>query len=258
MTRRTRLACALAGAAAVLGTPLPSTAHTGDFLVYRTGAGQLGIMYPWTFPTFLDEVLVPYRGDAFNIFVERRVIPNVAIDQYPPFQGGQIYMEVLDSVPKVFFRDGADPQRIIFGPQTFYCGEGGSLWNRDLWIHADQFHPQFDWNAFEWYIDIRVFDAAELHTPSPIYRMRIALDTFCPADFTDTAIPGTPGYGIPNNIVNNDDFFVYLTLFSQGSWRADLTTTAIPGTPGFGDPDGMVTNDDFFYYLQEFINGCRM
>ncbi len=38
----------------------------------------------------------------------------------------------------------------------------------------------------------------------------------CPADLTTTAIPGTPGYGVPNGIVNNDDFFYYLTIFAAG------------------------------------------
>ena len=36
----------------------------------------------------------------------------------------------------------------------------------------------------------------------------------------------------------------------------DLTTTAIPGTPGFGILDGFISNDDFFYYLTIFAAGC--
>ena len=38
----------------------------------------------------------------------------------------------------------------------------------------------------------------------------------CPADLTTGAIPGQPGYGVPDGIVNNDDFFYYLTLFAAG------------------------------------------
>ncbi|MCA9287526.1 MAG: hypothetical protein KDA05_03020 [Phycisphaerales bacterium] len=91
---------------------------------------------------------------------------------------------------------------------------------------------------------------------------------FCQADLTTGAIPGTPGYGIPNGIVNNDDFFYYLNLFTSelgcgvgpGLTRCpsppDLTTTAIPGTPGFGILDGFISNDDFFYYLTLFAQGC--
>jgi len=88
----------------------------------------------------------------------------------------------------------------------------------------------------------------------------------CPADLTTSAIPGTPGYGVPNGILNNDDFFYYLSVFSSsigcgpggtpcGS-PPDLTTTAIPGTPGYGVPDGALQNDDFFYYLSLFAAGC--
>ena len=91
---------------------------------------------------------------------------------------------------------------------------------------------------------------------------------FCQADLTTGAIPGQPGYGIPNGIVNNDDFFYYLTLFSSelgcgtdpSQTRCpsppDLTTNAIPGTPGYGILDGTITNDDFFYYLNLFAAGC--
>ncbi|MCB9840050.1 MAG: hypothetical protein H6809_00170 [Phycisphaeraceae bacterium] len=91
---------------------------------------------------------------------------------------------------------------------------------------------------------------------------------FCQADLTTGAIPGLPGYGVPNGILNNDDFFYFLTLFTTklgcgvgpGFTRCpsppDLTTTAIPGTPGFGILDGFISNDDFFYYLTIFAAGC--
>jgi hypothetical protein len=38
----------------------------------------------------------------------------------------------------------------------------------------------------------------------------------CPADLTTGAIPGQPGYGVPDGFLNNDDFFYYLTLFAAG------------------------------------------
>ena len=79
----------------------------------------------------------------------------------------------------------------------------------------------------------------------------------CEPDLTTTAIPGTPGYGEPDGVVNNDDFFYYLLQFTEGNLAvADLTTTAIPGTPGYGEPDGVINNDDFFYYLVVFSAGC--
>lgn len=249
---------AFLAAGVVASVSTTASAHTGNFVVYRTSAGQLQIKYSWTFPTFLDETLPPYRGDVFNVLVERLVIPSVALDQYPPNQGTQIYMEVVDAVPQLRYREAAHPTNIIFGPNVYFCGTGGTAWNTTgIWIHADQFHPQWDWDAPEWYVDVRVYDSTGVHTPSPVYRMRVTLEHYCGADFTDTAIVGSEGYGVPNHVVNTDDFFVYLTLFAQGSWRADLTTTALVGGPGYGDQDGLVTNDDFFYFLSEYVKGCH-
>ncbi|MEZ6234085.1 MAG: dockerin type I repeat-containing protein [Phycisphaerales bacterium] len=79
----------------------------------------------------------------------------------------------------------------------------------------------------------------------------------CQPDLTTGAIVGQPGYGIPNGILNNDDFFYYLQQFAAGNVAvADLTTGAIMGQPGYGVPNGVITNDDFFYYLAIFAAGC--
>ncbi|MCA9286932.1 MAG: hypothetical protein KDA05_00020 [Phycisphaerales bacterium] len=79
----------------------------------------------------------------------------------------------------------------------------------------------------------------------------------CRPDLTTTAVPGAPGYGEPDGVLNNEDFFYYLAQFAEGNVEvADLTTTAVPGTPGFGVPDGVITNEDFFYYLILFSQGC--
>jgi hypothetical protein len=79
----------------------------------------------------------------------------------------------------------------------------------------------------------------------------------CEPDLTTGAIPGQPGYGTPNGVLNNDDFFYYLAQFAGGNVAvADLTTGAIPGQPGYGVPNGVINNDDFFYYLGLFAAGC--
>lgn len=81
--------------------------------------------------------------------------------------------------------------------------------------------------------------------------------TPCPPDLTTGAIPSQPGYGTPNGVVNNDDFFYYLAQFAAGNVAvADLTTGAIPGSSGYGVPNGVLNNDDFFYYLTIFAAGC--
>jgi hypothetical protein len=79
----------------------------------------------------------------------------------------------------------------------------------------------------------------------------------CAPDLTTGAIQGQPGYGVPNGVLNNDDFFYYLAQFAAGNVAvADLTTGAIQGQPGYGVPNGIINNDDFFYYLGLFAAGC--
>jgi endonuclease/exonuclease/phosphatase family metal-dependent hydrolase len=79
----------------------------------------------------------------------------------------------------------------------------------------------------------------------------------CEPDLTTAAIPGSPGYGVPNGVLDNEDFFYYLAQFAAGNLaEADLTTAAIPGQPGYGVPNGILDNEDFFYYLAIFAAGC--
>ena len=79
----------------------------------------------------------------------------------------------------------------------------------------------------------------------------------CPADLTTGAVPGQAGYGVPDGVLSNDDFFYYLAQYSSGNLAvADLTAGAIPGQPGYGVPNGILNNDDFFYYLAIFSAGC--
>jgi hypothetical protein len=86
----------------------------------------------------------------------------------------------------------------------------------------------------------------------------IDLDSFeCGPDLTSTAIAGQTGYGSPNGVVNNDDFFYFLAQFAVGNIAvADLTAGAVAGQPGYGVPNGVLNNDDFFYYLGLFAAGC--
>ncbi len=81
--------------------------------------------------------------------------------------------------------------------------------------------------------------------------------TTCQPDLTTAAIAGQPGYGIPNGVLNNEDFFYYLAQFAAGNLAvADLTSGAIAGQPGYGVPNGILNNEDFFYYLAIFAAGC--
>jgi hypothetical protein len=86
-----------------------------------------------------------------------------------------------------------------------------------------------------------------------------ALDILCPADMTAHATPGTSGYANPNGVVNNEDFFFYLSRFAAGSVvECDLTTAGAttPGQPGYRVPDGVLDRDDFLIYLALLAEGC--
>ena len=56
--------------------------------------------------------------------------------------------------------------------------------------------------------------------PATLYHYRVksrdAAGNLAVADLTTAAIPGSPGYGIPNGILDNEDFFFYLSLFAAG------------------------------------------
>jgi hypothetical protein len=109
----------------------------------------------------------------------------------------------------------------------------------------DHFTPGQNDRALAAYLNLR----PELHTT--------LCSGGCRPDLTTTAIPGQSGYGTPNGVLNNDDFFYYLAQFASGNAAvADLTGTAIPSQPGYGTPNGIVNNDDFFYFLTLFAAGC--
>lgn len=79
----------------------------------------------------------------------------------------------------------------------------------------------------------------------------------CPADYTTTAVASLPGYGLPDFILTNDDFFYFLSAFAQSDLElADITNSSIPGTTGYGLPNGVIGTDDFFFYLNLFASGC--
>ena len=81
----------------------------------------------------------------------------------------------------------------------------------------------------------------------------------CRPDLTTGAVPGQPGYGVPDGTLNNDDFFYYLAQFAAGNVAvADMTTTAVPGSAGYGVPNGVINNDDFFFYLSIFAAGFTL
>ncbi|MEZ6234114.1 MAG: GC-type dockerin domain-anchored protein [Phycisphaerales bacterium] len=79
----------------------------------------------------------------------------------------------------------------------------------------------------------------------------------CAPDLSAGAIQGLAGYGVPDGVLDGDDFFYYLNEFVAGNLGVcDLTTGSTPGQTGYGVPNGLLTNDDFFFYLDLFALGC--
>ena len=103
-------------------------------------------------------------------------------------------------------------------------------------------------------------------TGAVLNELQVAIDTraitlqstpSCQPDLTTGSVRGMAGYGVPNGVVSNEDFFYFLAQFSAGNAAiADMTTSAVAGSPGYGVPDGVLNNEDFFYYLTIYAHGC--
>lgn len=79
----------------------------------------------------------------------------------------------------------------------------------------------------------------------------------CPADLTGSSNPSDPSFGVPDGVLDSNDFFFYLDRFAAGDLAiADLTGSSDPNSPSFGVPDGTLDASDFFFYLGRFAAGC--
>jgi len=102
--------------------------------------------------------------------------------------------------------------------------------------------------AFEvgdgWYIDDVVLDD---QASAPV----------CEPDLTGTTDPNSPDYGVPDGLVDANDFFYFLDRFAAGDLSvADLTGSSDPNSSDYGVPDGTLDANDFFFYLSLFAAGC--
>ncbi|MCB9844566.1 MAG: hypothetical protein H6811_01070 [Phycisphaeraceae bacterium] len=77
------------------------------------------------------------------------------------------------------------------------------------------------------------------------------------ADLTGSSDPTDPAYGVPDGVVNNDDYLYFLDQFAaRNPGVADLTGSGDPESDLYGVPNGVIDADDFFYYLDAFTYGC--
>jgi hypothetical protein len=135
--------------------------------------------------------------------------------------------------------------------------DGNGVFDDDafLAVFNDDDHFLTDDGWFYFTADLR--NAALTTIGQAFMRIDISPEPACAPDLTTGAIAGQPGYGVPNGVLNNEDFFYYLAQYAGGNLAvADLTTGAIPGQPGYGVPNGTINNEDFFYYLALYAAGC--
>lgn len=77
----------------------------------------------------------------------------------------------------------------------------------------------------------------------------------CPADWTGSSDPMDRFFGIPDGVVDVEDFGYFLNLFAAGDPRADLTDRPADPLSDRAVPR-VVDADDFFAYLDLFAQGC--
>ncbi|MEZ6233113.1 MAG: GC-type dockerin domain-anchored protein [Phycisphaerales bacterium] len=264
MNRATAVVCVLAGAAAMasaqnLTTTAPNNGSGGIYLDLTPTGGALEV----------TSFEVPYTGTSGTIVdVEVWTRPG----SYVGFDGSPVGWTLTQTVQGT--RGGTTvwtplplttPLDIPAGQTTgvlLHCiTAGGGI----RYSGTSAAPPQTTWSNADvtLFSDIaRTFEipfggtAFTPRTFSGIINYTLGGGPTCEPDLTTGAIAGVPGYGVPNGVLNNDDFFYYLALFAANDLRADLTTGAIAGVPGYGVPNGILNNDDFFYYLALFAAGC--
>ncbi|MCA9287280.1 MAG: hypothetical protein KDA05_01770 [Phycisphaerales bacterium] len=257
------------------------------------GLSRNGEGYPWPTPfagLVGDQCLVAEANQGPVVIEVTPPAPSV--DRFrtdcsllwDPFFVGTIQVEIvaltLTSIEPVQITTiRTDPlgafvdSRLLSGGQvvkgTQFAIEPGE-WFDAMGDHGPQMRECYhSTNGTVWYTSLgqpQQFEAMRISiNPAPGAQGFVAIDNIavlqgqqlCLADLTTTAIAGSAGYGDPNGVLDNQDFFFYIAEFAAGNLlRCDLTTSAIPGTPGYGVADGVLSNEDFFYYLNQFAQGC--
>ncbi len=172
----------------------------------------------------------------------------------------QGYLSIPSSGLYTLYTDSDDGSRALLGADVIVSNDGlhGMLERAGTAALAAGLHPlrvEFFENQGGAGLIFRIQGPGLAKQVVPASMLR--RDNTCRPDLTTAAIAGQPGYGVPNGVVNTDDFFYYLAQFTAGNLAiADMTATAIAGSPGYGVPNGTLTNDDFFYFLTVFIAGC--
>lgn len=253
-------ALVLTGTVVVGATSPRAAAHPLGMYIYRDTNDKLVMIFPWSiyWP-------IKYRVPPFAGFVDGDYPFEEALGDRPfsglfrPHLECKIELVVVEFDPGLYVRDPQDIHTPFRHPgQNMTIGTTGTAFLSFPWWHLDDSDPAFNPNQESWAASFYLRDISGVHGDSDVYTFNVyPNEGYCPADLTLTAIPGTPGYGVPDGMLTTDDFFYYLQQYAASNWLvADLTSTAVPGAPGYGIPDGIINSDDFFYYLALYDLGC--
>jgi hypothetical protein len=82
----------------------------------------------------------------------------------------------------------------------------------------------------------------------------------CPADLTGSAAPRDPMWGMPDGVVDGNDYTYFLAQYERGNLLVtDLTGSNDPKELSlYGAPDGRLTADDVLYYHERHASALGL
>jgi hypothetical protein len=250
----------LALACGVAVVAVDASAHPLGMYIYRNAADKLVMVFPWENHWPIKYRIPPFEGYLDGDYpYEEAMGDRPSSGLFRTHAGAKLEVVLVEMSPGFYVRDPFDINIAMHDAgERFVIGETCCGFLTFPWWHLDTSDPEFNPNAESWEASFYLHDITGIHSDSDVYTFHVfANEGYCPADLTTTAVPGAPGYGVPDQVLNNDDFFYYIAAFAEQNWIvADVTTTALPGSPGYGLPDGLINNDDFFYYLSLYALGC--
>ncbi len=266
MTRRTRLSArVMAAGLAVAACATAACAQSAEIEIVGPVGAHVGVVplkavVRWTgsavaLAGLRGSIVVsgPNGGSASNFTSEFQPAPTVNLGTFSG--ASRMGMDVASAPPG--FTGGVPT--VPFGNSSGITVAQYDMTFSQPGVYSARWVPDAGFEGVRLYMNLFSSAILEMFTAnvSTVFYVGGCCPTICRADLTGGAIPGGPGYSVPNLVLNNDDFFYYLTRFGVGDRGVcDMTAGAVPGGPGYGQPNGVLNNDDFFFYLALFAEGC--
>lgn len=238
----------------------PAMAHPLGMYIFRDSSDKLVMIFPWQNYWPLKYRVPPFAGfmDADYPF-EESLFDRPAQNLFKTHVDAKLEVVIVSMDPGFWIRDPFDIHTAYHDPgQRFVIGTTGVGFLTFPWWHLDESDPTYVPNQESYAASFYLHDVTGIHFDSDVYTFNVYPDEgFCPADLTTSAVPSHPGFGVPDGLLNSEDFFYFISAYASGNTIvADVTSTAQAGTPGYGVPDGLINSDDFFYYIALYALGC--